>query len=273
MVEIGIRWLLRLERVSRRLRLRLQRKRVGQAAEPNSEAPNNPIAWEALYLGSPSVVSRLSHPVAHALAELTVPGELLLEAGCGSAQISAELATAGRRIELCDFSAKILGQAKRVFEVSGLTAPRSTECDITDPLPWAAGEVDVVWSSGVLEHWSDEQVEGIVREMARVSRRCVISLVPYAGCVLYQLAKHTAERNGLWPYGRELPRWSLRPLFEKVGLKAVVERTIWSEAAPDMLNLTDPLYREVAADWWSAASADKRLRGEQGYLLLTVGYR
>lgn len=272
MLRIGIRWLLRLERVARRLRLSLLRKSRGQVGSSIPDTPNDPSAWEELYLQPIAVVTSLSNPVARSVAELTEPGEWLLEMGCGSGRISAELATVGRRIELCDFSSRILDQSVRLFQLSGLPKPKCTQCDITQPLPWNSGEVDVVWSSGVLEHWTDEQVEMIVGEMARVSRKCVISLVPYAGCVLYRLGKYVAERNMLWPYGRELPRWSLRPQFEKAGLKNVTERTILSEGGPTTLNLTDPIFREIAADWWSTLSEDDDLLKQQGYLLLTVGY-
>src|SRR5262249_28412523 len=160
---------------------------------------------------------------------LTRPGELLLEAGCGSAAASAELATTGRVIELCDFSQAILDRGAELFRVSDLPAPRVTRCDLTRPLPCAHPPGGVVRSSGVLERWTDADLAPIVWEMARISRRCVISLVPYAGCILYRLGKYLAELTGQWPYGRELPRATLEPIFRQAGLNPVREWTIWSD--------------------------------------------
>jgi SAM-dependent methyltransferase len=218
-------------------------------------------------------VKGLSSPVAQALAELTVRGDVLLEAGCGSGTLSAELATAGRVIELCDFSQAILDRAAGLFRVSGLPPPGLTLCDLTGPLPWPDRALDVVWSSGVLEHWTDEELLPIVSEMARISRKSVISLVPYAGCVFYRMGKHLAEASGRWPYGREIPRRSLKPVFERAGLSGVREWTVWNEWGPRLLGLTDAVLERQVSEWWDSLPADDPAREGQGYLLLTVGYR
>jgi hypothetical protein len=233
--------------------------------------PNTPEEWEQAYLTEIEPVTGLSHPVARFIAEATSPGDVLLEAGCGSAALSAELATAGRTIELADFSPKILDRAAELFRASGLPAPRRTVCDLTRPLPWPDRSVDVVWSSGVLEHWTDEELVPILGEMARMAKTRVISFVPYAGCVLYRLAKHLAESRGRWPYGRELPRQTLRPLFDEVGLRHVREQTLWSEAAPRLLWLGGGEQLQVVRQWWDSLPEDDPVRERQGYLLVTVG--
>lgn len=233
--------------------------------------PNDADEWERVCLTPVEPVTRLSSAVARSIADLTRPGDLLLEAGCGWAGVSAELATAGRRIALADFSRPILDRARALFEASRLPAPETTCCDLTEPLPWTARTFDVVWSSGVLEHWTDEELVPIVLEMARVSRRSVISLVPFAGCVLYRLGKHLAEEAGRWPYGRELPRQTLQPVFERAGLTNIREYTVWSEWAPRMLRLTQPRLQRAVARWWESLPPDDPVKRGQGYLLLTVG--
>src|SRR5262249_54854403 len=137
-------------------------------------------AWEQICLTPVSPVKGLCSPVARAVADLTATGDLLLEAGCGSGALSAELATAGRRLEPCGFSQAVLHRASQLVKASGLPVPRSVLCALTRPLPWPDRAVDVVWSSGVLEHWTDEELVPIVRDMARISRKRVISLVPYS---------------------------------------------------------------------------------------------
>jgi SAM-dependent methyltransferase len=274
-----IRGLSLLERLARVSRVRLEnfhQKSLFRSDEgPASDLAkaNNAAAWETEYLTPISPVTGLSSPVARAVAALTHPGEMVLEAGCGSATLSAELATCGRKIHLCDFSEKILRRATKLFTVSQLVQPGVTVCDLTRPLPWQDRAIDVVWSSGVLEHWTDEEMLPVVREMARISRRCVISLIPYAGCVLYRLGKFLAEESGRWPYGREIPRETLKPMFEKAGLYNIRESIVWSDAAPGVISLADGEMYETIKRWWQSLSSDDPARVGQGYLMLTVGYR
>ena len=58
-----------------------------------------------------------------------------------------------------------------------------------------------------------------------------------------------AEASGTWPFGRELPRSSLREVFEKAGLRRVTERTLWAEAGIDFLNFVDPEVKRDAEEW------------------------
>ncbi|MBX3731601.1 MAG: class I SAM-dependent methyltransferase [Verrucomicrobiae bacterium] len=259
--------LARAERLLRGLRRHLSRPaRPGQ-----TERPNDADEWASLYAAERRPVRTLESPIARALTRCSFPGELLLETGCGAAAISAELATTGRRVALADFSEAILIRARALFEASGLPAPETTVCDLTRPLPWADQSVDVTWSSGVLEHWPDAELVPIVREQARISRRRVIALVPHAGCLAYRWGKSVAEAEGTWPFGRELPRASLRAVFEQAGLRDVTEETLWAEAGMDFLNFVDPEIRREAAAWLAGLPADDPIRQQQGYLLMTVG--
>jgi hypothetical protein len=149
--------------------------------------------------------------------------------------------------------------------------PMRTCCDLTRPLPWKDGSFDVVWSSGVLEHWTDAELAGIVGEMSRIARRRVVSLVPFAGCLLYRLGKALAESKRRWPYGRELPRETLAPVFEAAGLVNIQERTVWAEWAPRILNLTEPDITRRIGWWWDELPAHDPVKRNQGYLLLTCG--
>ena len=239
----------------------------------NLAKPNDAAAWEEIRYAPLEPVTQLYSPVARAVADLTEAGDMLLEAGCGSGKHSAELATAGRLIELCDFSPRVLDRAAELFQLSRLPAPRRTLCDLTKPLPWADGAVDATWSSGVLEHWTDDELLPIVREMARISRKCVISLVPSARCLFYRLGKQLAEVKGRWLYGRELPRSSLQSVFEKAGLHRVREYSIWPEWGPKMLGATDRAFQIIVEKWWASLRDDDAVKANQGYLLLTVGHK
>jgi SAM-dependent methyltransferase len=199
------------------------------------------------------------------------PEDTLLEAGSGSAALSAELATAGRRIVLCDFSLDLLLRAYNLFEISNLPPPTVVCCDLNQSLPFRDGSVDVVWSSGVLEHWTDDELVPIVREMARVARKRVIAIVPNASCVLYRFGKFRAERSGRWPYGREIPRSTLRHVFQAAGLHLADEQVIDTASAPGLVGLTDPWLQQLMMEWWGSVACDDPVKVGQGYLLVTIG--
>jgi len=256
-------------RVSRQARLRLLRR----SAAAQTQRPNTPAEWSALYPHTEEKVSSVQSAIARVIIDLTAQGDVLLEAGCGHARLSAELALAGRSIELCDFSPEILDRAAALFQRSGVPEPRRTLADITRPLPWPDKSVDWVWSSGVLEHWTDDELQPIVGEMARIARKGVISLVPNARAVFYRLAKYLMEDAGLWPYGRELPRDSLRTVFSAAGLRSIREFTILPEESLPLLRNTDPSIYALASDWWRQLSPDDPLLRDQGYLLVTTGVK
>ena len=256
-------------RLTRGARLTFLRRK----AQSQVERPNSSSEWSALYPEKSEIIRQVESPVARAIVDLSSAGDVLLEAGCGHARLSAELALAGRRIELCDFSQDILDRAAALFQRSNLSPPRLTLADITRPLPWPDKSVDWVWSSGVLEHWTDEELEPILKEMARVSRKGVISLVPNARSVFYRMGKHLMEDAGLWPYGRELPKATLEAVFHSAGLKSIREFTIVPEEALLLLRPTDPSIYALASNWWTKLPPDDPLQRDQGYLLVTVGLK
>lgn len=236
--------------------------------------PNDALAWGKLYSTPMTPVHGISSPIAQTLVDISHPGDVLLETGCGTASISAQLALSGRQADLCDFSQPILDRACKLFELSGLRPPRTTLCDLTSPpLPMPDRSVDIAWSSGVLEHWTDAELVPIVKELARISRRGVVSFVPYAGCAFYRWGKHVAEKSGSWRWGRELPRETLRPVFEQAGLKQITESTICPETAVTFLDcVVDDVTRLELETWLGELDKTDVLLREQGYLLLTIGH-
>jgi SAM-dependent methyltransferase len=256
-------------RLTRHARLSFLRRQ----ARWQTDRPNSASEWSALYPDRQEIVREIQSPVARAIVDLTSAGDVLLEAGCGHARLSAELSLAGRTIELCDFSQDILDRAAALFQRSSLPVPRLTLADITRPLPWPDDSVDWVWSSGVLEHWTDEELAPILKEMRRISRKGVISLVPNARSVFYRLGKHLMEDEGLWPYGRELPKATLTSVFHSAGLKSIREFTIVPEEALLLLRPTDPSIYALVSNWWMKLPPDDPLLRDQGYLLVTVGLK
>lgn len=263
-----------LERKARQVRERLEanelrRSRGGK--RPSVADTISAAEWDELYHRPLKAVTAITSQIAKELLALSLPEDVMLETGCGSAGVSAQLALAGRKIELGDFSETILQRARDLFVSSALPAPKVVLCDITKPLPWPDRSVDIVWSSGVLEHWTDKELVPILSEMSRVGRRLVVSLVPSASSVFYRWGKKTAEDTNRWPYGREIPRESLESVYESAGIEVVLEKTIMPESSANFLAYVDSALSQRAAEWLDRLPDTDPLRKSQGYLLLTVG--
>ena len=139
-------------------------------------------------------------------------------------------------------------------------------------LPFA--DADCTWSSGLLEHFTDEQLLFILKESARVSRRCVVSLVPNARSIFYRLGKWYQEQHGLWACGKEDPKRTMKSFFEAAGLVDVREFTIDVKTA---IAFVHPIRAKMLRKSLLLLS---RLLPEagwrflnQGYLLVTIGQK
>jgi SAM-dependent methyltransferase len=226
-----------------------------------------------MYLSKVDPIKECNSEITNRLLALSEQGERMLETGCGGGILSAELALAGRVVSVCDFSQSILDRTKLLFRASGLNTPESFLMDLTKPMPFMDGQFDIVWNSGVLEHWTDEELKPIMNELARCAKRCVISFVPNERSVFYRYGRESAEQHGIAPWGREIPRSSLKSLFEDAGLINVQERTVCVAEAPNLISKIDPVFQRKIKQWWDAVSDEDPVKDGQGYLLLTVGYK
>lgn len=164
------------------------------------------------------------------LLKSTSPGETCLELGSGTGVLSAALAMHGRKVILLDFSKESLDFSRRLFERLSLDATY-IHSDMLKEFPLDDNSCDCVWSSGVLEHFSDDEIIHIISESARVSRKLVISLVPNAASVFYRIGKWHQEKIGKWTYGYEEPKFSMKNYFEHAGLIDTIEYSIDEEHA------------------------------------------
>lgn len=279
--SIAVGCLNRAERVCRRARQAVESapgsKLAPTTGQPPLDVPPSAQAWEAFVHSSGRVtpVQSIDSPVAIAMLAVVNVGESLLEVGCGTACASAQLGLHGCEIHLADFSRPILDRACELFAQSSLAPPTTVECDITRGIPLPDDAVDVVWSSGLLEHWPDDEVEPMLREMRRVARRAVVSFVPNARCLLYMAGKAVAERTGQWPYGRELPRRTMAPVFRRAGLHGVAEQTIAAAHGLEVMLMGQGAVLRHRAELREEIDRLHRLDSafaSEGYLLMTVGY-
>lgn len=196
------------------------------------------------------------------------PGDRVLEIGSGTGKISLQMALAGRNVTCLDASSDSLAFVERCAKKLGVDVATSL-VDATQPLPFADGAFDCVWSSGLLEHFAASERQDMLREWARVCGRTMINLVPNAASIAYRVGKADQERAGKWPYGVETPLSTLRDDYEAAGICVVSEFTVAPEHALHFIQ--DAATRRAAQRLIGGRSLPELRDWQQGYLLVTVG--
>jgi hypothetical protein len=81
------------------------------------------------------------------------------------------------------------------------------------------GEVDVVHSEGVVEHFTGPARQRAIAKHAQATRAGgrVVVIVPQMGSLAYRIGKGLAESSGTWIHGREHPYTGLE-LQRRMGL-------------------------------------------------------
>src|SRR5262245_59112808 len=95
-------------------------------------------------------------------------GSRALEVGSGPGHDSLPLAERGFRVTGVDWSRNGLVAGRELYRREGRIAD-FVRADIR-ALPFRDGAFDFVWNAGVLEHFEDEDVAVVLREMRRVAR-------------------------------------------------------------------------------------------------------
>jgi 2-polyprenyl-3-methyl-5-hydroxy-6-metoxy-1,4-benzoquinol methylase len=134
-----------------------------------------------------------------------VRGKSVLDAGSGTGLNSLALAARGAHLTLLDIAPQALAIAKAYYDDQGLTADYVTGSIFS--LPFPDETFDVVWNTGVIEHFEPAERRLAVGEMLRVMKRngTMITVNPNASARVYRFAKEWAERHGRWDVGFELP--------------------------------------------------------------------
>jgi SAM-dependent methyltransferase len=138
-------------------------------------------AGEAVEQINPVKVYRHRH-VARALAARLQGAEgrpSLLEVGCGASLVVHEAAKLGVRCHGVDMNETILAYCGRLRDAYGSDVEFSREDGFA--LPFADRSFDLVFSVGMLEHYSPEDQVLLLKEQRRVARRFVQIDVPNEG--------------------------------------------------------------------------------------------
>jgi ubiquinone/menaquinone biosynthesis C-methylase UbiE len=142
-----------------------------------------------------------------ALADFSEPtlGKKFLEAGCGTGVFSAELLKYGIDCFLLDLSTRSIELSRKIFELKNIDG-KFIIGDLFS-LPFKSESFDIVWNSGVLEHFSSDVTKLALKEMERVTKRSgtIVVLVPSGRGIFYRSGKWIRERLGRWHFGYERP--------------------------------------------------------------------
>jgi GT2 family glycosyltransferase/glycosyltransferase involved in cell wall biosynthesis/SAM-dependent methyltransferase len=204
--------------------------------------------WNAYYasLGTPEedeITRRFNAEFCSHIDELLPDGGRILEAGCGGGWQSLALARSGRfQSTLLDFSPAALSYAASVFAHAGLHA----DCVSGDLVAPGAPEYDLVFNSGVLEHYPLEEQAAVLRGMASRSRRYVLVLVPNTRCYWYWIWRLARSSRGDWPWGKEVPSEGLTAAFDAAGISLLGHTHMgesWTESFIST-SIADPILQE-----------------------------
>jgi ubiquinone/menaquinone biosynthesis C-methylase UbiE len=147
---------------------------------------------------------RVTEEVERAAGSLA--GLRVLEPDTGTGLLAAAVARKGARTTILDMSEKALAIAAGTFEQAGLEAEAAVLGSVFE-LPFPDASFDVVFNSGLLEHFERERRRAALDEMLRVlaADGVCVTFNPNARARLYRRLKDAAERRGSWDVGVELP--------------------------------------------------------------------
>ncbi|MEO6457349.1 MAG: class I SAM-dependent methyltransferase [Chloroflexia bacterium] len=142
-------------------------------------------------------------------------GSRCLEVGSGSGRLSVLLALEGHQLTCLDYTKEALQAARRNFAASNVRG-RFVQGDALT-LPFATGSFDVVFSTGLLEHFADPLQ--IVTEMVRVLRPGGVFFSDIVPRKFSSLRAFDFMRPGPPVFERRFTRQQIMQMLAKAGLK------------------------------------------------------
>lgn len=147
-----------------------------------------------------------------------ISGISAIELGSGSGHLSTILAKQGVSVTLLDFSPKSLAFAKKIFSQHNVEGNYICQ-DLFDLC--IDESYDIAWNCGVLEHFNDNELDEIIRNLTTIHAKYFIFIVPNATAIPYLLYRHNMDSNNEWIWGREFLRTDYIERFEKENFKYI----------------------------------------------------
>ena len=200
------------------------------------------------------------------LCHIISENESCLEIGCGTGISSLWLAKHNRKACALDYTESSIELVNTAAKELGLTI-NTVVADATKELPFPDNAFDVIFQSGLLEHFSTERQIQLLRGWKRYCRR-MVSIIPNAASLPYRVGKQIMEDNKTWEYGLEIPKHSMAKEFLLAGIEVEEEYSIGSEWALRFLPPRHSLRKMFAKLQRQGIDLDCIM---QGYLMVTIG--
>jgi len=205
------------------------------------------------------------------LLKHTEDSKTILDLGSGRGQHSAMLALAGRHTTLMDWSAENVEFSRKLYKELNMPG-QFQQGDMLKPLPFNDNSFDTVFSCGVFEYFSDDEIRQILREAFRVAKKRVIIMVPNASSLAYRLGKFYMELTKNWEWGGERPHSTLKPHFRAVGCRKVHEYSVATKTSLTFLTMRgSKLVKKLLIRGLKLTDHPEPALFKQGYLLITIG--
>ena len=143
----------------------------------------------------------------------------VLNAGAGLDVVSVHLKRDlgdSINVELLDIAPKALALNERMFDGAGLKV--NTTIGSVFQMPFEDGQFDLIFNTGLMEHFeAPDQIE-MVREVVRVLKPggIYLSANPSNKGGIYKFGMAVAKRKGTWEFGVEIPIQSLKFISQAV---------------------------------------------------------
>lgn len=187
--------------------------------------------WKSRHIEKSRLIDRLGSyqiPVYLFLKDIMKKNNIksILSAGSGQDIISLNLQkyfSNKLQITILDISENVLHWNKKLFEKYNLNA-KLIKADIFR-MPFKKNNFDLIFNTGILEHFKKEEQVKIVREILRVLKPSgyFITANPSERGWIYKLGLRAAKQKGNWLFGKEVPITSLKFLQEEISEIAYIE--------------------------------------------------
>jgi len=169
-------------------------------------------------------------------------------------------------VTLADYSNVALEKAKLTFQEYGLSA-KFIRADIFDLKSLHGTEFDLVWNSGVMEHFNDEELSSALTSIKELNAPKFLFLVPNPHSVAYLLMRFNLHANNKWVWGTEYIRENYENFLKQAGM-SVAGISYCGEEISKHHALTGGL-NESGAQAYAALSDNNYLPDSEKYL---IGY-
>lgn len=193
------------------------------------------------------------------------PGDSLIEMGCGSGHLSLCLAQKGYKVTLIDFSPVALEKAQQTFEKYGVQGEfiLGDLFNLDETIPVC----DFAWNSGVMEHFGDDEIITLLKNIGQHAKKGALYLVPNSNSIAYLLMRARTMADDQWIYGEEYLRRDYDIILKKLGYKNVCKSYVSTASISAYQMWKAEREQGNVSELYKQLVEEKMLPPEEGYLI------